>query len=43
VAWTCEALDGVTMMSGLTVLGVSNLGFQVEDTRTVINEGELCV
>jgi hypothetical protein len=31
------------MTSGLTVLGVNNLGFQVEDTRTAVNEGELWV
>jgi hypothetical protein len=31
------------MTSGLTVLGVMNLGFWMEETRTDVNEGELCV
>jgi hypothetical protein len=31
------------MTSGLTVVGVNSLGFQVEETRTAVNEGELCV
>jgi hypothetical protein len=31
------------MISGLTVLGVKNLAFWIEDTRTDLNEGELCV
>jgi hypothetical protein len=42
-AWTWEALVGVTMTSGLTVVLVNNLGFRTEETRTGVNEGELCV
>jgi hypothetical protein len=42
-AWTWEAFVGVTMTSGLTVVGVNNLGFRMEETRTEVNEGELCV
>jgi hypothetical protein len=34
---------GVTMQSGLTVVGVKNLGFLMDDTRTEVKEGELGV
>jgi hypothetical protein len=40
---TWEALVGVMMTSGLTVVGVNNLGLRTEETRTGVNEGELCV
>jgi hypothetical protein len=33
----------VTIHRGLTVAGVKNLGFLMDDTRTEVNDGELCV
>jgi F420-0:gamma-glutamyl ligase len=31
------------MQSGLTVVGVKNLGFLIDDTRTEVKDGELDV
>lgn len=42
-AWTWEALVGVTIHFGRTELGARNLGFLMDDSRTVVNEVELGV
>lgn len=41
-ACTWDAFVGVTIHSGLTVAGVKNRGFLMDDTRTEVNDGELC-
>ncbi|WVZ79863.1 LOW QUALITY PROTEIN: hypothetical protein U9M48_027391, partial [Paspalum notatum var. saurae] len=42
-ACTWDVFVGVTIHCGLTVVGVKNIGFLMEDTRTDVNDGELCV